>query len=163
MKALLLVCALTFCFSANTEAQSLNSFRWKSRLVLLFTPTPEDNMFERQVQLLYGQHDEFEDRNVVFMFITPQGKFENTGRFLKEASARKMYRKFGAEQFQFEMVLVGLDGHEKFRAENRITPPSVLLNLIDEMPMRAREIRGRGNRSRVGKKNNSDTSRRRNH
>lgn len=149
MKALLLSLTFIFCFSTAVEAQSLNSYRWKSRLVLLFTPAPDDPMFERQVRLLHSQNEEFEDRNVVFMFITPDGKFENTGRFLKQAAAQKMYQKFGAEQFQFEMVLVGLDGHEKFRAENRITPPSVLMNLIDGMPMRASELRGRGNRSQV--------------
>lgn len=160
MKALLLSLVLLICSSVTLEAQSLNSYRWKSRLILLFTPTPDDPMFERQVKLLYGQNEEFEERNVVFMFITPDGKFENTGRFLQEADARKMYRKFGAEQFQFELVLVGLDGYEKFRAKNRITPPSVLMNLIDEMPMRAREIRGRGNRSRVGKKDGNQPKKR---
>lgn len=151
MKVLLLSIALIFCLPTTVEAQSLNSYRWKSRLVLLFTPSPDDPMFERQVRLLLGQNEEFEDRNVVFMFITPDGKFENTGRFLKQADAQKMYQKFGAERFQLEMVLVGLDGHEKFRAENRITPPSVLMNLIDEMPMRASELRGRSNRSQVKK------------
>jgi len=161
MKALLLSFALLFCFPFAVEAQSLNTYRWKSRLVLLFTPTPDDPMFERQIRLLHGQNDEFEERNVVFMFITPDGKFENTGRFLKQADAQKMYSKFGAEQFQLEMVLVGLDGHEKFRAKNRITPPSVLLNLIDQMPMRAAEIRGKGNRSRVGKKNSDSAGKRR--
>ncbi len=129
----------------------MNSYRWKSRLVLLFTPSPDDPMFERQVKLLRGQNEEFEDRNVVFLFITPDGKFENTGRFLNQADAQKMYQKFGVEQFQFELVLVGLDGYEKFRAENRITPPSVLMNLIDQMPMRASELRGRSNRSQVKK------------
>lgn len=151
MKFLLLSVALIFSFPVSVEAQSLNSYRWKSRLVLLFTPTPDDPMFERQVRLLLSQNEAFEDRNVVFMFITPDGKFENTGRFLDEASSQKMYQKFGAERFQFEMVLVGLDGHEKFRAKNRITPPSVLMNLIDQMPMQASELRGRGNRSQVKK------------
>jgi hypothetical protein len=151
MKALLFFAALIFCLPVSVEAQSLNSYRWKSRLVLLFTPSPDDPMFERQVKLLRGQNEEFEDRNVVFLFITPDGKFENTGRFLNQADAQKMYQKFGVEQFQFELVLVGLDGYEKFRAENRITPPSVLMNLIDQMPMRASELRGRSNRSQVKK------------
>jgi len=55
MKALLLSVPLTICFSLSLEAQSLNSYRWESRLILLFTPSPEDTMFERQVSLLLGQ------------------------------------------------------------------------------------------------------------
>lgn len=140
MKTLLITFALLFTFPSFMEAQSLNQYRWKSRLVLLFTPSPDDPMFEQQVKLLYKQTDELEERNLVFLFITPNGKFENTGRFLKEAAARKLYEKFGAEQYQFEMVLVGLDGYEKFRAVNRITPASVLIELIDGMPMRRREL-----------------------
>lgn len=131
--------------------QSLNNYLWKSRLVLLFTPAPDDPMFERQVRLLQEQVDALEERNVVFIFITPDGKFENTGRFLAEADARKFYDKFGAAQYHFEMILVGLDGTEKFRAKNRITPPSVLLELIDGMPMRRRELlQGYGNQSKIG-------------
>ncbi len=109
-------------------------------------------MFERQVSLLLGQKEEFEDRKVVFLFITPDDDFENTHRFLNAADAKKMYQKFGAKPFQFEMVLVGLDGYEKFRAKNRITPPSALINLIDKMPMRANELRRRNNRIQVKKR-----------
>ncbi|TXF88293.1 DUF4174 domain-containing protein [Neolewinella aurantiaca] len=163
MKALLFFTLLTLCSSVPLDAQSLNSYRWKSRVVLLFTPTPEDPVFQRQVELLYGQVDELEERNVVFMFITPDGKFENTGRFLDQAASQKMYQKFGAEEFQVELVLVGLDGHEKFRARNRITPPSVLMNLIDTMPMRAAEIRGKGNRSQIANKKSGTAEIRRNY
>ncbi len=48
------------------------------------------------------------------------------------------------------MILVGLDGTEKFRAKNTVTPVSVLLTLIDDMPMRRREIiQGYGNDSQI--------------
>jgi hypothetical protein len=148
MKALLLTILLFFTLPVFMDAQSLNEYRWKSRLVLLFTPSPSDPMFERQVKLLYEQTEALEERNLVFMFITPDGKFENTGRFLAEADARKLYQKFNAERYHFEMILVGLDGYEKFRAINRITPPSVLFSLIDGMPMRQRELlQGYGTKS----------------
>jgi len=140
MKTLIIFLSLIFVLPNFTEAQSLNQYRWKSRLILLFTPSPSDPLFERQVKLLYEQMDAFTERNMIFMMITPDGKFENTGRFLKEATAHKFYQDFGVERYQFEMIMVGLDGYEKFRSINRITPTSVLLNLIDGMPMRKREL-----------------------
>lgn len=140
MKTLTLSLFFFFTLPVCMEAQSLNEYRWKSRLVLLFTPSPDDPMFERQIQLLSQQTEALEERNLVFLFITPDGKFENTGRFLPEAAAEKFYKKFGPEQYRFEMVLVGLDGYEKFRAVDKITPPSVLISLIDGMPMRRREL-----------------------
>ena len=151
MKTLLLSLSLLF-LTTGLQAQELNSFRWKSRLVLAFTPSPEDPNFEKQMRLLYEETEAFKERNVTFIMITPDGKYENTGRFLKEADARKYYEHFSVAQYQFELILVGLDGYEKFRAANRVTPPSVLLDLIDGMPMRQRErIQGYNNRSNVTK------------
>jgi len=123
------------------EAQSLDQYRWKSRLVLLFTPSPDNPMFERQVKLLSEQAEALEERKLVLLFITPNGKFEHNDRFLKKAVVSKLYDKFDANQDQFELILVGLDGYDKFRAVNQITPPSVLNSLIDGMPMRQQELR----------------------
>ena len=45
---------------------------------------------------------------------------------------------------------MGLDGEEKFRARNAVTPVSVILELIDGMPMRQQEvIQGYGNESQI--------------
>ena len=148
MKVLTLTLLLSLALPALLPAQSLNSFRWKSRLVLCFTPDASDPIFERQVRLLYDEVDELQERDVTFIFIAPDGKHENSGRFLREANARKFYERFGVAQYQFELVLVGYDGYEKYRAINRVTPPSVLLELIDEMPMRRRRrVKGFSNRS----------------
>lgn len=148
MKTLLIALLLSLGTSLTVTAQSLNQFQWKSRLVILFTPEPTDPMFEEQVRLLYSAEDDFQTRDVKFVFVTPEGKFENTGRFLDESFSRQYYEKFDPRQYEFTMILVGLDGNEKFRATNRLTPPSVLVEMIDGMPMRQREIlEGYGNES----------------
>ena len=55
-----------------------------------------------------------------------------------------------------ELLLVGLDGEEKYRAKNTLTPVSILLELIDGMPMRQQEIReGFGNESQIGREESS--------
>ncbi len=154
MKPLLLTFAFLFTLPTMMAAQSLNQYRWKSRLVLLFTPSPNDPVFERQVKLLYEQTEALKERKLVFLFVTPNVKTENTDRFLKEVNARKLYDKFDVEQDQFELILVGLDGYEKFRAVNQITPPSVLNNLIDGMPMRQQELRREYNTKSTGKAKN---------
>ena len=148
MKPFLMMLALWFAASTLATAQSLNQFQWKSRLVLLFTPDPGDPMFEEQARLLRTQNEAFQERDAVFMFITPEGKFENTGIFLDESMSRQYYERFSPNQYEFTMILVGYDGEEKYRAANRLTPPSVLINLIDNMPMRRRELlQGDGNES----------------
>ncbi|MEL7163247.1 MAG: DUF4174 domain-containing protein, partial [Bacteroidota bacterium] len=70
--------------------------------------------------------------------------------FLEASLAKQYYDHFSPQDGIFELILVGLDGTEKFRARNMITPPSVLINLIDGMPMRRRELlEGQSNKSKI--------------
>lgn len=151
MKTLLLILSLLFWLPSSLDAQALNRFRWKSRLVLCFTPEPSDPLFQRQVKLLYDEIEAMQERDVIFIFVTPEGNHENTGRFSSEADAKKLYEQFSVAQYQFELILIGYDGYEKYRARNRVTPPIVLANMIDEMPMRKRELlQGYGTKSTSG-------------
>lgn len=162
MKALILFAALFFALPTTSSAQFLNEYTWKSRLVIVFTPSPNDPVFVRQMQLLQERREDFEERNVVFLMVTPEGNHENTGLFLDEAASRRYYEYFGAAQYQVEMVLVGLDGTEKFRAKNRVTAPSVLLTAIDGMPLRQRELlRGNTNRSQIETQPSGEVEKRR--
>lgn len=144
-------------------AQDLNSYQWRSRVLLLFTPTPDDPVFLRQRRLL-GEVDidEIDERNLQMIFITPEGKYENTTLFLDESLSEWYYNRFSVEPYQFEMVLIGLDGYEKFRARNTITPPSVIFDLIDKMPMRRRELlQGYGNKSQIKRENDGKPAKQR--
>lgn len=165
MKSLLLVLAMLFTFSTSANAQFLNTYQWKSRLVLIFTPAPDDPLFERQMRLLAERREDFEERDVIFIAMTPEGNHENTGFFLDESLSRQYYEHFSPYQYQFEMILVGLDGTEKFRATNTVTPSSILLELIDGMPMRQREVlKGYGNKSMIsGQQNDRQINKRRKH
>jgi len=140
-----------FSLSVTAVGQPLDSFRWKSRLVLLFTPASDNPMFEQQARLLNEQTDALEERDIIVLFITPERQPENTAQFLPEADALKLYERFDTGKHQFVSLLVGLDGGEKFRAQNRVIPPSVLIQLIDGMPMRRRELlREKENKSKGG-------------
>jgi len=102
------------------------------------------------MKLFQESREEFEERNVVFIMVTPEGKHENTDLFLDQEASKQYYDYFGVEAFQLEVILIGLDSGEKLRAINRITAPSVILTAIDQMPMRRREIlRGKRNKSQI--------------
>ena len=150
MKALLPTLLLTFVLPAVGGAQFLNEFQWKSRPIILFAPNPSDPLFVQQYALLQEAVEELRERRVSLVLVTPEGNYENTSIFLDEAASRRYYDYFGAQPYQLELSLVGLDGNEKFRARNTITPVSVLFELIDRMPMRRRELlQGLGNKSQT--------------
>ncbi len=147
---LLLPLALLLMLPLSAAAQSLDDYRWQTRLLFVFTPSIGDPLFVEQYNLLKEASGELQERRLQIMLVTPDGAQANTGIFLTESNSDYYYDYFSVEPFQLEVVLVGLDGTEKFRAKNAVTPVSVLLNLIDGMPMRQRElIQGYGNDSQI--------------
>jgi len=150
MKSLL---ALFMLLPIVAPAQSLEDFRWKSRLIVVFTPTAEDPLFIEQYALLMDAVEPLRERQVQVILVTPGGDLENSGIFLQESESDYFYDYFSAKPYQLELALVGFDGNEKFRAKNSVTPVSVLTELIDSMPMRQRELRqGYGNKSNINRK-----------
>jgi len=146
MKRLALFPFLLFTMlSPQLDGQALSDYRWKSRLVVVFTPKSDEPLFEEQVSLLQEEVAAFKERRVVFIWINSEDKHENDGLFLDESLAGEYYKRFNPKAEQVELLLIGLDGGQKFRARNKLTQPTVLLELIDGMPMRRQEIlRGKG-------------------
>ena len=147
---LLLTCLLALSLPQLLSAQSLDSYRWQARIVLIFTPSINDPLFTEQYGLLRAAAEELDERLIKIMLVAPDGDYENSGIFVQESSAEYYYDYFSVQPSLMELVLVGLDGTEKFRARNSITPASVLLELIDSMPLRQRELlEGTGNKSQI--------------
>lgn len=126
------------------EGQTLDSYRWKSRLVLLFTPAPDSPVFLEQVRLLEESAAALTERKVVVIRITPAKQHGNAAEFLDKANSLSYYERFKPQAEQFELILVGLDGSEKLRKRNITVPVSDINDLIDTMPMRRQELRRNG-------------------
>lgn len=124
-------------------AQDLNTFRWKNRVLLLFTPDDGNPVFQRQVGMLRKQTEEMEDRQLITLFIAPDGHLENTRQFTQAELSAYYYSHFGVDDRLFTLILVGLDGTEKYRSIGRAIAPGILYDIIDEMPMRRAQLRRR--------------------
>jgi hypothetical protein len=125
-------------------AQDLNTFQWKNRVLLLFTPDEEDSVFQRQIALLNDQTEAMEDRQLITLFLTPGGDRENTQLFRKAELTAYYYDHFGVDERLFTLILVGLDGREKYRSVGRAVAPETLYGTIDQMPMRRAQLKRRG-------------------
>ena len=151
--------AAVFCLlflSPCAPAQVLNEYQWKDRVLVLFTPAPDDPLFQQQYALLNDLNDEMRERDLAIVMVTPKGSYENTGIFEDEERSKAFYDFYDAQPYQFELALIGLDGKEKFRARNTVTPPTVIFDLIDRMPMRRRQIlQGLRNKSQISRENDN--------
>lgn len=99
------------------------------RLLLVFAPSASEARYEEQRRLLESQQAGLENRDLLFIPV-----------FEGESEAATTREQYGVSAGNFEAVLVGKDGGEKFRSSGPVTPEE-LFERIDAMPMRRREMR----------------------
>ena len=116
--------ALALLTPADLPEGGLDSLRWQARSVIVFADE-DDPRLDRQIDRLEANAADLEDRRTVVIV--------DTGT---DSALRARFRPAG-----FTVVLIGLDGAEKFRSDTVIDPDR-LDALIDAMPMRQREVRG---------------------
>lgn len=95
----------------------------------MLAPEPDDTRSLRQRELLSGEEPGLADRDVEVSY---HPDTRTRGRY-------------GVAEDEFAVVLIGRDGGEKLRASAPVSPAE-LFGKIDEMPMRRREMRERGDR-----------------
>lgn len=97
-----------------------------TRKLLLFGQAQTD--FKEQLSLLKKDSAGMAERDLVVSIVE------------KEAE----YQKYGVKRNAFTVILIGKDGGEKFRSDKPVAPDAIF-GLIDTMPMRQSEIRGKTN------------------
>lgn len=133
MKNVLILFAL---ISGSITAQNLEKHRWKHRLLLIFTSELNSTEVEEQLQLLKAAEKDLAERKVKIYVISEEAfrkGFSSENHFVEEA--KKISK-------PFEIVLIGLDGGEKFRS-GKVQPAQTFNDIIDQMPMRRQELRGK--------------------
>lgn len=105
---------------------NLEDFLWIARPVIVFSDTPADPAFNRQLELLKARPDELARRDVVVI---------TDGNASERSDIRKAMRPRG-----FVLTLVGKDGRVALR---KPFPWDVreLTRQIDKMPIRLQEIK----------------------
>lgn len=121
---------------------SLDSYKWNSRLLLVFAPEENSPAYQRQMQLIEGQKAGFDDRDLVVVELLAQGTSRANGQSIDAPTAAKVRERFNVGSQEFGIILVGKDGTAK-RRDNTPVEPKVIFKEIDSMPMRQQEMRSR--------------------
>ena len=105
----------------------LEPYRNRNRVLLIFAPSPANKAYLEQKRLLERAEDGLQERDVVVL------------ELLEGEQARALRDDFSVSENVFAVVLIGKDGGEK---ERFLEPaqPGTLFNIIDQMPMRRREM-----------------------
>lgn len=124
-------------------ARGLDALLWEYRPLLIFTPSETDARLSRQTTILADGGRGLEERKLAVLIVSPKRVFVTYGAPAPGAEARALRRRYHVADDAFRVVLIGLDGGEKFAADHPIALEA-LYATIDGMPMRRRELRERG-------------------
>jgi len=125
----LLTAIINLPTTMSAQTNILDNYKWKNRLVLLFTPDVENQDYESQQALVKDAKEEYRERDLVVLSFQ-QG--DDNGKGLRD--------RFNINEDKFTFILIGKDGSEKLRKYIPVNN-QLLFDLIDSMPMRQSEMK----------------------
>lgn len=119
---------------------NLARYRWKNRLLLLFSPSKNDKAYIKQIRDIRENEAEIKDRDLIIFrfFKNSDGYFDN--EVIPFEDVKRAYREFQMNEDQFSILLIGKDGGVKMNAQHYMQTDDIF-NIIDQMPMRQDEMR----------------------
>lgn len=133
---------LLFLLSMKLTGQHtsvLEEYQWKNRIVLVFTST-QDQLYQQQLEVLNGDQSGMRDRELLVFTILPEDVIDPNEKVLGKETADKLRQKYRVSVDEFAVILIGKDGGQKLRESDLLTTDQ-LFGIIDQMPMRRREMR----------------------
>lgn len=105
---------------------ALRRYLWENRPILVFADSNDPRLAEQMALFEAHQPDLTDRKNIVIAETDPTSR---------------LWQRYQPDGFT--VILIGLDGGEKFR-NDAVTDPDTLNGLIDTMPMRQQELIRRG-------------------
>ena len=111
----------------------LENYKWKSRLILIFTPHTENDLYKEQLAEFEKTLEKAVERDLVILEIYPGGN-------ITAEEIKMLQSGLGVEPYDFSILLIGKDGLVKMHKTKPVKAKAIY-DLIDSMPMRQQEVR----------------------
>ena len=111
---------------------SLENYKWKNRLILVFAPDIENDTFREQLSEFENRQEEITQRDLLIFKIY-------AGSDLESSQVEKFQSEFDVNPDEFCILLIGKDGTVKMR-DNKVVSAETVFDIIDSMPMRQQEM-----------------------
>jgi UDP-galactopyranose mutase len=125
------------------NAQDLNDYQWKNRLVVILNASQNNSKVEQQLNEFKELSYELTERRLIIHAISPAlwQQFDEHMELANEEQNTDLFENYAREEAtDFEVLLIGLDGTIKSRY-NHVVSAKDIFNNIDSMQMRKAEIR----------------------
>lgn len=138
MKRMLVAAVFALAATQGSAMDSLSSFGWEKRVVLVFGDAA-DRKLGQQIEKLVSRTDELRERDMVVIRVVGDDAQAVYGQS-PPLDADRLREEANIAAAGFQIVLVGKDGGVKLRS-GEIVQDVALFDLIDRMPMRRAEKR----------------------
>lgn len=122
------------------ESDILKNYRWKNRILIIFSPSNNADIYINQISALNEAKKGVKDREIVILSIFEKKGLSSDNQYFNSEVCEKLRKEFGIKSEAFSTLLIGKDGGEKYR-KNAIFTVTELFTLIDAMPMRKAELK----------------------
>ncbi len=139
VKTLFISFSFLLSFS-SLNAQKMESYRWKNRLILLISEDSSNTQYQKQLAALQKEISGLEERKLLVYHILPTAYRSGISNNINWIADKSLYQKYKTHKEAFEFHLIGLDGGTKL-LENSFVSVERLFSTIDAMPMRRAEMR----------------------
>ena len=129
--------------AASADSALLDSYTWRNRLLLIFTPDQDHPEYIAQNSGLAGVGSDLIDRDLVVLRLMPAQAVTIDGDISRGSNSNAIYRDFAIDTSEFRVLLIGKDGTLKLNRPAAVDAID-LFELIDSMPMRQMEMQTRG-------------------
>ena len=141
-----LVILIIVLIPTSSQAQVLEDYLWKNRVLIVKTDQEDNQLYKTQLQELTRDKQGLIERKLVLFFKTDKAlniKDYSTSQQIEDTiNVNDSDAILQVLNSEFEVILIGLDGSIKLR-QNQFLPLEELFRIIDSMPMRQSEIRSK--------------------
>ncbi|WP_338761266.1 DUF4174 domain-containing protein [Bernardetia sp. ABR2-2B] len=131
---------LLSCTFMPTKTDLLDKFQWKNRILIVFSDTKDNSLFQKQMQLFLENKEGLEERDLIVFQVFEEIGIMPSNKTISDTEELKKRFDFSFEENKFAVFLVGKDGGIKLKVENKILTLEKLFGTIDAMPMRQAEM-----------------------
>ncbi len=126
--------------SSHMTQFNLSSQKWKNRVLLVFALSADNATYQQQMQLLNQYQRGLKERDLLVVHVLRTATNLNNQEQLFLDTSAKLRQRFGVDNDDFRVILIGKDGSAK-RQDTTIVQPETIFRQIDAMPMRQQEMR----------------------
>jgi hypothetical protein len=145
-KYLVFLLTIGFFININLNGQNLEKHRWENRVLIIKDFSEQSDKYQLQLKEFVNSSKELKERKLILYQIIGEEhqiiNLDNKALANIDSSLKSDDNFENAPDDEFRIVLIGLDGGIKLE-QAEILKKEKLFQIIDSMPMRARELRNK--------------------